>query len=415
MKMNKWTIGLAAVGVVSLSSVAQAQDAVGAAAGDAAKATVEINGYVSTSYHINTEGSGAATGYSNENTKQDRFNLDVLDLQFGIKKGSGDWATGFLAEVWIGDQASNLNTDTDGDGVDDDDSIAIKQAYIDLTTPFLGGNKLDLKIGVFDTIIGHEAHNHNANDLYSRSWGFTIEPTTHTGILASYQVSDMLSVKLGLANTVDSRINAAENNADNKTLLAGTTITLPEGWWPWANADNPASIDIGAVVGSEQDNKELSKTSLYGNIGLPLPVGIKMNLVVDLEKHSGDDRRNGTGAENLQREDNMVLGLYLKKDLDFISDKLSAVVRYEFADIPEHMADLGRRTATSAGPPAATSNRHNSGDKIQSFTAGLRYDLWDNVITRLEYRADTGDHLFGDATNNDNMSSSLIMNVIYQF
>ena len=48
MKMNKWTMALAAAGVVSLSSVAQAQEA--AAGANALAASTTLSGYVSTSY-----------------------------------------------------------------------------------------------------------------------------------------------------------------------------------------------------------------------------------------------------------------------------------------------------------------------------------------------------------------------------
>ena len=127
---------------------------------------------------MDTQGDTRAnTGYANE-VGRSRFNLDVIDLQIGKGKSTGDWATGFMVETWIGDQASNLSTDTDGDGSEE---LAVKQAYIEMNTPIEG---LELKLGVFDTIIGYEYHNFNSNALHSRSWGFTIEPPTHTGLLA---------------------------------------------------------------------------------------------------------------------------------------------------------------------------------------------------------------------------------------
>ncbi len=57
MKMNKWTMGLAAAGIVSLSSVAQAQDA--AAGAEALAASTTLSGYVSTGYNY---GNGQGTG-----------------------------------------------------------------------------------------------------------------------------------------------------------------------------------------------------------------------------------------------------------------------------------------------------------------------------------------------------------------
>ena len=50
MKMNKWTMALAAAGVVSLSSVAQAQEA--AAGANALAASTTLSGYVSTSWKL---------------------------------------------------------------------------------------------------------------------------------------------------------------------------------------------------------------------------------------------------------------------------------------------------------------------------------------------------------------------------
>ena len=67
MKMNKWTMALAAAGVVSLSSVAQAQEA--AAGANALAASTTLSGYVSTSYTVDD-----VTG------NDDSFDLDVVDL-----------------------------------------------------------------------------------------------------------------------------------------------------------------------------------------------------------------------------------------------------------------------------------------------------------------------------------------------
>jgi len=399
MKMNKWTIGLAAVGVVSLSSVAQAQeDAAGAAAAGDAASSVEINGYVSTSYQM---ASGDHTGapYANRNANNDAFTLDVIDLQIGNAKSTGDWATGFMVETWMGHQAANLGTDSDG-GTNTED-FAIKQAYIDMNTPIAG---LELQLGVFDTIIGYESHNHNDNALYSRSWGFSIEPTTHTGLLASYKVSDNIGVKLGVANTVDAQTNATSTKG-NKTLLAAVSLKLPEGWWPWATTDKAASIDLGVITGKEGTTSSNGNdvTNFYAATDLPLPAGFSLGLAFDLQKHNGD----GQSGSVLGREDNVVVGAYLSRS---ITDDLHATVRYEFADIPEYYNDQNIRTAR--GTLGSNSSNATAGDKIQSLTVGLSYDLWDNVITRLEWRVDQGDSLVSESVNS---SSQVIANVIYEF
>src|SRR5205823_5069894 len=80
MKFNKWTLGLAAVGAVSLASVAQAEEK--ASPLTTAVSSTILSGYVNTSIHWNP-GTGNANvpgfGY-NSTAKSDGFNLDVVKL-----------------------------------------------------------------------------------------------------------------------------------------------------------------------------------------------------------------------------------------------------------------------------------------------------------------------------------------------
>jgi hypothetical protein len=54
------------------------------------------------------------------------------------------------------------------------------------------GNGLDFKLGVWDTIIGYEVFDAGSNPNYSRSYGYFLEPTTYTGIQASYHIAEWL-------------------------------------------------------------------------------------------------------------------------------------------------------------------------------------------------------------------------------
>ena len=90
MKMNKWTMGLAAAGVVTLSSVAQAQDA--AAGAEALAASTTLSGYVSTGYkYANSD----STGYFRAGDGRNAFSLDVVDL----KRSSQEVGRGVRGEV----------------------------------------------------------------------------------------------------------------------------------------------------------------------------------------------------------------------------------------------------------------------------------------------------------------------------
>ncbi len=54
------------------------------------------------------------------------------------------------------------------------------------------GNGIDLKLGTWDTIIGYEVANAGGNPNYTRSYGYSVEPTQHTGLLGSYQVNKVV-------------------------------------------------------------------------------------------------------------------------------------------------------------------------------------------------------------------------------
>src|SRR5439155_9551171 len=105
----------------------------------------------------------------------------------------------------------------------------IRQAYVTLRAPV--GNGLDFKLGTWNTIIGYESYDANENPNYTRSYGNTIEPTTHTGLLATYQVTSALNLAAGVANTFGPTINARSNppKAESyKTYMGAISLTAPE-------------------------------------------------------------------------------------------------------------------------------------------------------------------------------------------
>ena len=122
-----------------------------------------------------------------------------------------------------------------------------------LRTPV--GNGIDWKVGVFDSIIGYEVFDAGSNPNYTRSWGYAIEPTEFTGVLATYKVNDMVSFSAGIANTLEAGINARpgtviitigyQSRDWNKTFMGSVTITAP-GSWGWAAG---SSFYAGIVYG----------------------------------------------------------------------------------------------------------------------------------------------------------------------
>ena len=265
MKVNKWTMGLATLGLVSIPIAGSAEEKMNQVW--TALSSTTISGYVNTSMHWNTgTGNGSVPAYSyNTSDKQDGFNLNVVKLSIEKPLDEAQWAAGYKAELLFGPDATSYATTVDSAG--DFSSTAIKQAYVALRTPI--GNGLDFKVGVFDTIVGYETFDAGSNPNYSRSYGFTIEPTTHTGVLGSYQVSKAVSISAGIANTHSAVINERANppKAESyKTYMGSIALTAPDDWGFVAG-----STFYGAVVNGF-NNIGADVTSWYVGTTLNTPV-----------------------------------------------------------------------------------------------------------------------------------------------
>ena len=352
MKMNKWTMALAAAGVVSLSSVAQAQEA--AAGADALAASTTLSGYVSTSYTM-SDTAGANLGKTNEDA--DKFKLDVVSLTLSSAQGAGEYATGYTVGMWIGPDDQHT-----------DENFSLTQANIDLRLPV--GNGIDLKVGYMPTIVGYEVYEYTGNAFFQRGLGFFVEPTHHTGVLASYQVSDALSVSVGLAN------NQANQTANNEAGAGGGNAML-------ASVSYTVGDGAGALSGTEiygatvQDTAEVDYW--YASIGLPIPVE---GLTVDLAADWVDADAGG---------DDEVYQIYAAYAL---SDKATLNARYEFGDMDN--VDFDQATAGT-----------QAGVNVESVAIGVTYDLWDNVTSRVEWQSTSADGVNDDDT--------LAINLIYSF
>ena len=249
MKFNKWTLGLAAVGAVSMASAVRADEAKPSAVQTALSNTT-ISGYVSTSinWDVNHTGDSDEIGglIPLQNGKQNGFNLDVVKLSIAKPQDESPWASGYQVDLLFGPDAVGYNPSANGAGGQTaggtSSDFGILQAYVALRTPV--GNGIDWKIGQFNTIVGYESFDAGNNPNYTRSWGWAVEPTTHTGILGSYKASDEISFSAGVANTLLGGINTRNvykngSNTDStsawqKTLMGSVTFSAPSSWG-WAS------------------------------------------------------------------------------------------------------------------------------------------------------------------------------------
>jgi len=98
MKMNKWTLGLAAVGLVSLAPGLRAADAGPTPVPVTGLTATTISGYVDTSAVWNPgTGNANPAPYAFNSGKQDGFNLDSVDIRLEKPLAEGQWSAGYVA------------------------------------------------------------------------------------------------------------------------------------------------------------------------------------------------------------------------------------------------------------------------------------------------------------------------------
>ena len=335
MKMNKWTVGLAAAGVVSLASTAQAEEN---SVLTALSSTV-ISGSVEASYV------GSLSG-SNRLYNDDGFVANGASLAIGSPLGEGDYSAGYNVELLLGGRADVFGSADDG--------FLIKNVNIGLNVPF--GNGIDLTVGLFDSIVGYETEASASNPNVSRSYGYGLGPLTHTGALASTSLTDGLNFSFGVANSFGSTLgNTADDLADgNLTYMVGVEATVPDNLGFLAGSTVYVGYVDGAVSGRSNDDED---SHLYVGASVASPIeGVSLGVAYD------DRTQHGAAS------DSDAVALYAVWD---VSDGVSLAGRYDTID--------------------------RDGDSSSMWTATLGYSIWDNVLTRLEYNIESGHKERGDS------------------
>ncbi len=401
MRVNKWTLGLAALGLVSLPAAVQAEEKPNQLL--TALSSTTISGYVDTSAHW-TLGSGNANppAYAfNLPSKQDGFNLNVVNVVLEKPLDEGTWSAGYKVDLLFGPNAVGWNSSANAvSGIDNE--AAIKQAYVALRAPV--GNGLDLKIGSFDTIIGYEVFNAGSNPNYTRSWGYTMEPTQHTGVLGSYQINKAIGVSAGIVNTWSAGINVRSPRSESdKGYMGAITLTAPDDMGFLAGSALYLGIVDGyaGIVGNDV-------TSYYAGFTLATPIkGVKLGASYDYVS-AHDNGFGGTGYAQ-------AAALYASFQA---TEKLSLHLRGEWADLTSGVATGGK---FNAGIPGTSGLGALGGlpDEVVALTGTIQYDLWANVLSRLELRWDRaidGHPPFGGTATAARKDEFLAAaNIIYKF
>jgi hypothetical protein len=403
MTLNRWTFALAACGVVSLASVARADEKPSPV--QTALSNTTISGYVSASANVGLTGgyasSPAASIPFQAPTKQNGFNLDVIKLSISKPEDATPWASGYDVDLLFGPDAVGYNTtaSTPGHTVSLAD-YAIKQAYVTLNTPI--GNGIDWKVGVFDSPLGYEVYDSGSNPNYTRSWGYDLEPTELTGLQASYKINDQFSVSAGVVNTssagVDQR-NTYPADVWHKAYFGDVTYTAPSSLGWVGGSTFFAGVLYGSVdtTYNTEEYQAGNQINYYGGLTLNTPWkaltgGVAFDYV---QNYAG-----GVEFAGFYSSANVVaVGLYGNYKA---TDKLSLNARGEYVEGDN-----------------ATDGKYSGSANIVELTGTVEYDLWANVETRAEVRWDQQLRGAGDGTyfftSTERTDVGLYANVIYKF
>src|SRR5437867_4895270 len=131
MKFNKWTLALAAGGVVSIGSIALAEEKPTSQVLTAVSST-QLSGYVDTSaiWKVGTGNANLPGRQYDGPSKLDGFNLNVASLTLEKPLSEDQWASGYRVQLLFGPDAFAYEGFTGSIGGPDD--LAIKQAYVAL-------------------------------------------------------------------------------------------------------------------------------------------------------------------------------------------------------------------------------------------------------------------------------------------
>jgi hypothetical protein len=390
-----------ALGAVGLAPVARGQDILKPSPVMTALSATTISGYVDTSAVWNP-GTGNANspayafgGGPPNATKSDGFNLNVVKLVIEKDPELATWfSAGYKVDLLFGPDAVAYGTQPFGTPAS---GMAVKQAYIDLRAPIFNG--VEIKMGVWDTILGYEVFETPLNPNFTKSYGYTIEPATFTGVQATYNFNEYLAVTAGVADTLGSSIDARAfppqgTRAESyKAYLGDVSLTAP-GNWKWLAGSTLLAAVVTGYDPISVTGGAANQTSLYvgGNINTPLKA-LTFGGAFD---YAGLSKRPA-GAGSYAN----AVGFYAHYQA---TDKLQLNSRVEWFTQSPSLA--------APGLPS----------KAMALTETVQYNIWDNVITRAEVRFDhQADGLadaFGGTTAGVGArrnSVALIANVIYKF
>jgi len=348
---------------------------------------IEINGWISSGLFGNAYGA-TNNGPLGFNDVGDGYTLNQLWISIGKEADNGgcgvDWGGHFDYVFGV----DGPDTQCFGDETWDfgwnsgrDYGSAIPQLYGEVAI-----NDLTIKAGHFYTIIGWEVVQAPDNFFYTHAYTMYYgEPFTHTGMLASYNLNDKVTLHGGWTDGWD---NGWKNPNGASTFLGGVALSLTD----------KASLNWSYTAGTMGDGGGVTRGNVYMN-SIVFNYNMTDRFTYILQHDLGTI--SGAGATQAQWYG---INQYLQYTLN---DCWAAGMRLEwFRD------DDGTRVPVNAAGDA------NAGNYFE-VTWGLNYSPCDCLMIRPELRYDwfKGDTANGDPFDNNTKTAQVSggFDLIYKF
>ena len=374
---------------------------------ETAQKGITLSGYVDVSYTNQFAGKGQefdsvdGNGNSQHTLRQFDTNANGFNVQavkIALEKALPDkneWAAGFRIDTILGADAKSLGG-SDPALNDGTSGVALEQALVKFRIPI--GNGLDIYAGKFVTLLGYEVIESPANLNFSRGLLFTNAiPLTNTGVYADYKFNDIVEAKFGVVdgwNSSSSTVStdpAASYAFGGKGITGQVNITNPGKnanictsfiYSPDSNEPLQGNNPNGTFAGG--DNGPSAVFDIWGNWN---PVFVKdsaltLGFNIDLGYNGAAGFPGGSGPAF--NDSNTWWGIALYSSYKFnkvftLSGRLEYLHSDEtFATSPKY--GFGFESTEDGFAPATQDD--------YSATLTAAFNIWDNLLTRVEYRCD---------------------------
>lgn len=341
---------------------------------------ISVNGFVSTSwsYSFNRPASGT-NRYRVFDFDDDSLKVDVAELvlQKAVSK-AGD--VGFRVDAVAGGSiprvsaASGLFRDPATGAAEDFD---LQQAFVSWVAPVGRGLRLDIGKMVttagYEVVEGYDGYDDNATRSFL--FGYA-QPTTHTGLRATYAFSDMVSANVMLVNGWDD----VKDRNSGKTVGAGLTLSpTPK-----------LSLTANYLCGPERTDDDADARSLLDFVAVLKP-GDALTLGLNVDRGTEEGLTAGGGSATWWG----VAG-YLRVGL---TSSFAVTLRAEYFDDAD-----GVRTGTA--------------QELKELTLTPELKLGGGLLARADLRVDFSDaSVFEDpdGASTKKEQATILLNVAYVF